>query len=114
MTCPILRYHPAVVAQGAATLALLSNNRFSLGLGSGERLNEHIIGAGWPGASERHARFGEAVDIIQGLLAGTLATYTGTHLKVENARLYDRPSVKPPVVIARRRSESGAVRRRKG
>ena len=99
-TCPILRYHPAVVAQGAATLALLSNNRFSLGLGSGERLNEHVIGAGWPGVSERHARFGEAVDIIQGLLAGTLATYAGTHLKVENARLYDRPSVKPPVVIA--------------
>src|SRR5262245_16069858 len=79
VTCPTMRYHPAIVAQGAATLALLSNNRFSLGLGSGERLNEHVVGMGWPGVAERHERFGEAVDIIRGLLAGTLQNYVGTH-----------------------------------
>jgi G6PDH family F420-dependent oxidoreductase len=100
VTCPIMRYHPAVVAQGAATLALLSNNRFSLGLGSGERLNEHVVGMGWPGLGERHQRFGEAVDIIRGLLAGTLKNYAGKHLKLENARLYDRPQRPPPLVIA--------------
>ena len=100
VTCPTMRYHPAVVAQGAATLALLSNNRFSLGLGSGERLNEHIVGMGWPGLAERHERFGEAVDIIRGLLAGTLTNYAGRHLKLDNARLYDRPHLPPPLVIA--------------
>ncbi len=70
VTCPILRYHPAIVAQGAATVALLSGNRFTLGLGAGERLNEHIVGQGWPGLGERHERLAEAIDIIQGLLAG--------------------------------------------
>jgi G6PDH family F420-dependent oxidoreductase len=100
VTCPTMRYHPAIVAQGAATLALLSNNRFSLGLGSGERLNEHIVGMGWPGIAERHERFGEAVDIIRGLLAGNLHNYRGNYLKLENARLYDRPQASPPIVIA--------------
>lgn len=74
VTCPTMRYHPAIVAQGAGTLALLSNDRFSLGLGPGERLNEHIVGMGRPGIAERHERFGEAVDIIGGLLAGKLQT----------------------------------------
>jgi G6PDH family F420-dependent oxidoreductase len=100
VTCPTMRYHPAIVAQGAATLGLLSNNRFSLGLGSGERLNEHVVGMGWPGIAERHARFGEAVDIIKGLLAGNLQNYAGKYLKLENARLYDRPHRPPPIVIA--------------
>ena len=67
VTCPTMRYHPAIVAQGAATLALLSDDRFTLGLGAGERLNEHIIGAGWPGRAERHERLAEAIEIIQGL-----------------------------------------------
>jgi G6PDH family F420-dependent oxidoreductase len=54
VTCPIMRYHPAIIAQGAATLGLLSDNRFTLGLGAGERLNEHVVGEGWPGRGERH------------------------------------------------------------
>ena len=62
VTCPTMRYHPAIVAQGAATLGLLSNNRFILRLGAGERLNEHIVGAGWPGRGERHERLSEAID----------------------------------------------------
>src|SRR5262249_29735422 len=81
-------------------LALLSDDRFTLGLGSGERLNEHVVGLGWPGIVERHERFVEAIDIIQGLLSGELANYRGKHLQLENARLYDRPNIKPPLVIA--------------
>ena len=100
VTCPTMRYHPAIIAQGTATLALLSNNRFTLGLGSGERLNEHVIGAGWPGLVERQARFGEAIEIIQGLLRGDLTNFQGEHLRLENAWLFDRPSRKPPVVVA--------------
>src|SRR5947209_6907766 len=61
VTCPTMRYHPAIIAQGTATLALLSNDRFTLGLGAGERLNEHIIGVGWPGRIERRERLAEAI-----------------------------------------------------
>jgi alkanesulfonate monooxygenase SsuD/methylene tetrahydromethanopterin reductase-like flavin-dependent oxidoreductase (luciferase family) len=60
-----MRYHPAIIAQATATMALLSNGRFTLGLGAGERLNEHVIGAGWPGRGERQERFAEAIEIIQ-------------------------------------------------
>lgn len=100
VTCPTMRYHPAIIAQGAATLGLLSNDRFTLGLGAGERLNEHVVGAGWPGRSERRARLAEAVDIIQGLLSGTLTSYHGHHLRLDHARLFDRPDRKPAVAIA--------------
>jgi G6PDH family F420-dependent oxidoreductase len=100
VTCPTMRYHPAIIAQGAATLALLTGDRFTLGLGSGERLNEHVVGLGWPGIVERHERFVEAIDIIQGLLLGELTHYRGKHLQLENARLYDRPNIKPQLVIA--------------
>lgn len=100
VTCPIMRYHPAIIAQATATMAILSNNRFTLGLGAGERLNEHVIGAGWPGVGERHERLSEAVDIIQGLLAGTLSNYPGKHFQLDHARLFDRPDEKPVVAIA--------------
>src|SRR5215211_5060774 len=99
VTCPTMRYHPAIIAQGAATIALLSDNRFTLGLGAGERLNEHIAGAGWPGVGERHERLSEAIDIIQGLLAGNLTNYRGQYFRLDQARLFDRPSPKPPVVV---------------
>src|SRR4051794_8548079 len=91
VTCPIMRYHPAVVAQAAATLAVLSNNRFTLGLGAGERLNEHVVGEGWPGVGERHERLSEALDIIKGLLGGTLNRYDGRYFTPDQARLFDRP-----------------------
>src|SRR4051812_43067537 len=100
VTCPIMRYHPAIIAQGTATVGVLSDNRFTLGLGAGERLNEHIVGEGWPGRGERHQRLSEAADIIQGLLAGTLKNYRGAYFGLDDARLFDRPDVKPPVVIA--------------
>jgi G6PDH family F420-dependent oxidoreductase len=100
VTCPIMRYHPAIVAQAAATVALLSDGRFTLGLGSGERLNEHIIGEGWPGLRERQERLSEALDIIQGLLRGDMRNYRGKYFTLDHARLCDRPERKPPVVVA--------------
>jgi G6PDH family F420-dependent oxidoreductase len=100
VTCPIMRYHPAIVAQAAATLGVMSDGRFSLGLGVGERLNEHVVAAGWPGVVERHERLGEALDIIQGLLAGKITSYRGRHLQLDHAKLFDRPTRKPAVIVA--------------
>jgi G6PDH family F420-dependent oxidoreductase len=114
VTCPTIRYHPAVVAQGAATLGLMSDNRFTLGLGAGERLNEHVVGAGWPGIAERHQRLSEAVDIIQGLLSGDLTNYQGTYFRLDHARLFDRPGSKPAVAIAAGGIEAARLAGRKG
>ena len=100
VTCPIMRYHPAIVSQAAATMGVLSDGRFTLGLGAGERLNEHVVGEGWPGVAERHERLEEAVDIIQGLLAGNLMNFHGEHFRLDHARLFDRPERKPDVVVA--------------
>ncbi|WP_043363962.1 TIGR03557 family F420-dependent LLM class oxidoreductase [Belnapia sp. F-4-1] len=100
VTCPIMRYHPAIIAQAAATLAILSEDRFVLGLGAGERLNEHVVGEGWPGVGERHARMGEALEIINGLLTGELSNYRGRYLQLDHAQLFDRPERKPPVIFA--------------
>jgi G6PDH family F420-dependent oxidoreductase len=114
VTCPIMRYHPAIIAQGAATVGLLSDNRFTLGLGAGERLNEHVVGMGWPGRRERQERLSEAVDIIQGLLAGSLSNYRGSYLVVDHARLFDRPERKPAVVIAAGGTEAARLAGQKG
>ena len=113
VTCPIQRYHPAIIAQAAATIALLSGDRFTLGLGAGERLNEHVVGGGWAGVGERHERLSEAVDIIQGLLTGELTNYRGTYLELDHARLFDRPEVKPAVVLAAGGPEAARLAGRK-
>jgi G6PDH family F420-dependent oxidoreductase len=114
VTCPIMRYHPAIIAQGAATLGLLSNNRFTLGIGAGERLNEHIIGHGWPGRAERHERLSEAADVIQGLLAGTMTNFRGRYFQLDHARLFDRPDRKPAVAMAAGGIEAARLAARKG
>src|SRR4051794_29620866 len=114
VTCPILRYHPAIIAQGAATLGLLSDQRFSLGLGAGERLNEHVVGLGWPGPGERHERLSEALDIIQGLLNATLTNYRGQFFPLDQARLFDRREAKPPVLVAAGGIEAARLAGRKG
>jgi G6PDH family F420-dependent oxidoreductase len=95
-----MRYHPAVVAQKAATIQLLSDGRFTLGLGAGENLNEHVIGRGWPPADVRHVMLTEALDIITALLAGETVTYRGDYLETENARLWDPPGIRPPIGVA--------------
>jgi G6PDH family F420-dependent oxidoreductase len=100
VTCPIRRYHPAVVAQKAATMQLLSDGRFTLGLGAGENLNEHIVGGHWPIAPVRHEMLEEAVEIIRALWAGGTVTYRGKHFDVESAKVWDLPDAPPPIGIA--------------
>lgn len=100
VTCPTTRYHPAVVAQKAATLQNLSQGRFRLGLGSGERLNEHVVGGGWPAAHVRLDMLEEAVGIIRSLFEGGNVNHHGAHFDVENARLFDLPDTPPPIGIA--------------
>jgi G6PDH family F420-dependent oxidoreductase len=101
VTCPILRYHPAVVAQKAATVQLLSDNRFRLGLGAGENLNEHVVGRGWPAVGVRHEMLSEAVEIIAALLAGQdQLNYRGRYFDVEQAKLWDVPEERVPIGIA--------------
>jgi G6PDH family F420-dependent oxidoreductase len=100
VTCPTFRYHPAVVAQKAATMGVLSGGRFSLGLGAGENLNEHVVGGGWPKTPVRHERLAEAVDIIGALFRGGFVDYRGRHFTVSRAKLYDLPEPPPPIGIA--------------
>lgn len=100
VTCPTTRYHPAVVAQKAATMQLLSAGRFRLGLGSGENLNEHVVGGGWPAAHVRLDMLAEAVEIIRALFAGGNVNHHGAHFDVENATLWDLPDELPPIGVA--------------
>ena len=101
VTCPTLRYHPAVVAQKAATMQILSHGRFRLGLGSGENLNEHVVGKRWPSIGVRHEMLAEATDIIVALLDGEgRVNYRGRHFAVESAKLWSLPEERVPVGIA--------------
>ncbi|CAN5626472.1 TIGR03557 family F420-dependent LLM class oxidoreductase [soil metagenome] len=100
VTCPILRYHPVVVAQKAATVGLLSDGRFTLGLGAGENLNEHVVGAGWPPANVRHEMFTEAIEIITSLFDGGYVNYAGDHFRVDSAKLWDLPERRVPIGVA--------------
>jgi G6PDH family F420-dependent oxidoreductase len=111
VTCPILRYHPAVVAQKAATMQILSGNRFRLGLGAGESLNEHVVGERWPSVGERHEMLREAVDIIGALFDASDGTvnYRGKHFDVETAKLWDLPVERVPVGIAVSGADSCAL-----
>jgi G6PDH family F420-dependent oxidoreductase len=106
LTCPIVRYHPAIIAQAAATIGLLSGNRFTLAVGAGERLNEHVTGARWPSVPERHAMLGEAIDIFRLLWKGGVHTHKGEHFEINHARLYDLPDKPIPVVMGVSGSES--------
>lgn len=100
VTCPIMRYHPAVVAQQAATVQLLSGNRFTLGLGAGENLNEHVVGRGWPPVNVRHEMLVEAVQIISALFDGGYVNYSGDHYRVDSAKLWDLPDIRVPIAVA--------------
>src|SRR4051812_29489947 len=101
VTCPTIRYHPAIVAQKGATMQILSNNRFRLGLGAGENLNEHVVGQRWPAVGVRHEMLSEAVDIIAGLFYGEDSlNYRGRHFDVEQAKLWDLPDERVPIGIA--------------
>jgi G6PDH family F420-dependent oxidoreductase len=100
VTCPIMRYHPAIVAQAAATVAVLSGGRFTLGLGSGERLNEHIIGSGWPSVRVRQDMLDEAVSIIKLLHSGGYRSFDGDYFSLDDARVFDLPENEIPIFLA--------------
>ena len=100
MTCPTLRIHPAVIAQAAATSAVLLEGRFSIGVGSGEALNEHILGTRWPEADERLEMLEEAIEVIRLLWQGGVQSHRGRHYRVENARVYDLPDEPPRIQVS--------------
>jgi G6PDH family F420-dependent oxidoreductase len=100
VTCPTIRYHPAVVAQKAATVQLLADGRFTLGLGSGENLNEHVVGQGWPTVSNRQDMLVEAVEVIRKLHTGELVNHHGDFFDVDSARIWDLPDKPVPIGVA--------------
>jgi G6PDH family F420-dependent oxidoreductase len=100
VTCPTMRYHPAVIAQKAATMQLLADGRFTLGVGSGESLNEHVVGEGWPGVVTRQEMLVEAIEIIRKLHSGELVTHHGEYFDVDSARVWDLPDILVPVAVA--------------
>jgi G6PDH family F420-dependent oxidoreductase len=100
VTCPTDRIHPAVIAQATATIASMAPGRFCFGVGTGERLNEHIIGGLWPPAPIRMERLEEALDVIRRLWTGETVTHRGTHYTVDAARVFSLPAEPPPVLIS--------------
>jgi G6PDH family F420-dependent oxidoreductase len=100
VTCPTLRIHPAVMAQAAATSAVLLEGGFNFGIGSGEALNEHILGDKWPEADERLEMLEEAVEVIRELWTGKTVSHRGRHYRVEHARLYTVPDTPPPILVS--------------
>lgn len=100
VTCPTMRIHPAIIAQAAATAAVMMNGRFFLGVGTGENLNEHILGDRWPPHGLRLARLKEAVRLMRLLWQGDTTTFRGDHYTVEDACIYTRPETPPAVLVA--------------
>jgi coenzyme F420-dependent glucose-6-phosphate dehydrogenase len=100
VTCPTIRLHPAIVAQAAATSAAMLPGRFFLGVGTGENLNEHILGDRWPSSDERRKMLEEAIEVMRGLWEGELYSFDGTYYKVDNARIYTLPEEEIEVAVA--------------
>src|SRR5262249_9559780 len=100
VSCPLVRIHPAIVAQAAATCAVAMEGRFLLGVGTGEALNEHITGEHWPTIETRWEMLREAVEIMRSLWDGDTVDMRGEHYTVENAKLFTRPEEPPPVVVS--------------
>jgi G6PDH family F420-dependent oxidoreductase len=100
VTCPTVRLHPAIVAQAAATSAVLLEGRFGLGLGSGEALNEHVLGDGWPSADVRLEMLEEAIEVIRELWTGDVVSHDGAHYTVDHARLYTLPEQPPGIWVS--------------
>lgn len=100
VTCPIIRMHPAIVAQAAATTAIMFEDRFFLGVGTGERLNEHVLGNRWPSYDERLSMLAEAVSVMRDLWSGEMVDHDGEYFTVENAKVYTRPDDPPEIAVA--------------
>jgi len=114
VTCPTIRIHPAIVGQAAATAAALMPGRFFLGVGTGENLNEHILGDRWPSASERLDMLEEAVELMRELWKGELTSFDGDHYVVQDARIYTLPDEPIEVVVAASASEAAELAGRIG
>ena len=114
VTCPIMRIHPAIVAQAVATSALMLDGRFFLGVGTGENLNEHITGAKWPALATRRAMLEEAIDLMRLLFRGGERNFHGRHFTLENARLYSLPEKAPPIYVAAGGPKSAEFAGRRG
>jgi G6PDH family F420-dependent oxidoreductase len=111
VTCPTFRTHPAIIAQAAATVATMMPGRFFLGLGSGENLNEHIIGRRWPETEVRQEMLIEAIKVIRLLWEGGNQSHHGRYYTVENARIYSLPGEPPPIYVAAGGSKSAELAR---
>ena len=109
VTCPIMRIHPAVVAHAAASSSAVSGGRFFLGIGTGEALNEHIIGERWPSIEERREMLEEAVEIMRALWTGDTVDFRGMYFQVENARLFTRPVENIDLIMAASGPESAEM-----
>jgi G6PDH family F420-dependent oxidoreductase len=114
VTCPLLRIHPAIVAQAAATTASMLPGRFFLGVGTGEELNEHILAQRWPSTTVRREMLEEAVELIRKLWEGELTSHSGRHYTVENARIYTLPDEPPPIAFAASGPEAAELAGRLG
>ena len=100
VTCPTVRTHPVVIAQAAATSAVMHEGRFVLGVGSGEALNEHVLGTAWPTADVRLEMLEEAIDVMRRLWTGEVVSHRGQHYTVDTARIYTLPDRPPPVYVS--------------
>jgi len=110
VTCPIMRIHPVVLAQATATLSLLLDGRFFWGVGTGEALNEHILGQHWPAPEVRLEMLEEAVGVIRALWAGETVDHYGRYYTVENARIFDPPAAPMTLAMFRKRAAKHGVR----
>ncbi len=114
VTCPIVRTHPAVVAHAVATTSLLFDGRFFFGVGTGEALNEHVVGVRWPPPAVRRDMLEEAVAVIRRLLTGETVEHRGVHYEVDNARLFDAPPAEVPIIVSGFGTESAGLAGRIG
>jgi G6PDH family F420-dependent oxidoreductase len=114
VTCPTIRIHPAITAQAAATSQVMMEGRFYLGLGTGEELNEHVVGARWPGPQERLEMLEEAIEVLRLLWQGGYRSHYGKHYIVEQARIFTLPDEPPPIHIAAAQPQAAQLAGRLG
>jgi coenzyme F420-dependent glucose-6-phosphate dehydrogenase len=114
VTCPLIRMHPAIVAHAAATAQNMLEGRFFLGVGTGENLNEHVLGGRWPRADERLEMLEEAIDLMRKLFVGEYETFRGKHYTVEQLKLYDAPDAPPPIIVAAKAPNAAQLAAAKG